>query len=115
MERQSLFKNLELEQALQFAGLVGYQPGTVVSRTLAQNKAANVTLFAFAAQEEISSHTSSGDALVVALDGEASVTIGGKTQVVKAGDAIVMPAGIPHAVLANTPFKMLLVVMFPLD
>ncbi len=115
MEKQSLFKNLTFEQALPFAALVDYQPGTVVSRTLAQNKAANVTLFAFAAQEEISSHTSSGDALVIALDGEASVTIGGKTHALSAGEAIVMPAGIPHAVLATAPFKMLLVVMFPVE
>ena len=115
MEKLQQFKNLDLAQTLNFAGLVNYQPGTVVSRTLAQNKAANVTLFAFAAQEEISSHTSSGDALVVALDGEAAVTIGDTTHALKAGESIVMPAGIPHAVLAQTPFKMLLVVMFSLD
>jgi quercetin dioxygenase-like cupin family protein len=115
LEKQAQFKNLAMAQTLDFADLVTYQPGTVVSRTLAQNKAANVTLFAFAAQEEISSHSSSGDALVIALDGEAKVTIGGAEHTLKTGESIVMPADIPHAVLAITSFKMLLVVMFAID
>lgn len=114
MEKQSLFKNLSVSQPLDFTGLADYQPGTIVSRTLAQNPAANITIFAFAADEEISTHTSEGDALVIALDGEAVVTIDGQSHVLKAGQSIVMPSGAPHAVLAKTPFKMLLVVLFPL-
>lgn len=114
MEKQPLFKNLAMAQPLSFIGLADYQPGTIVSRTLAQNPAANVTVFAFAADEEISTHTSDGDALVIALDGEATVTIDGQTHEVKAGQSIVMPSGVPHAVLAKTPFKMLLLVLFPL-
>lgn len=114
MEKQPLFKNLAMGQPLSFIGLVDYQPGTIVSRTLAQNPAANVTVFAFAADEEISTHTSEGDALVIALDGEATVTIDGQAHEVKAGQSIVMPSGVPHAVLAKTPFKMLLLVLFPL-
>lgn len=106
-------KNINFEEVLTLAELVTVQPGQVVSRTLAQNKAVSVTLFAFDAGEEISSHESSGDALVYILEGHAEITIGENTYWPDGGKTIVMPAGVPHAVKAKEPFKMLLVVVFP--
>ncbi len=108
-----ILKNIDLETVLNMAELVSYQPGQIVSRTLVQNKAVSMTLFAFDANEEISSHESKGDALVYILDGTGTVTIGGNVHSLGAGQTIVMPAGIPHAVEAPAPFKMLLVVVFP--
>lgn len=105
-------KNIEFEKILELGSLVGYQPGQVVSRTLAQNKAVSITLFSFDKNEEISSHSSDGDAMVTVLEGKASITIGGKEFLVEAGNTIVMPAGIPHAVAAQDKFKMLLTVVF---
>lgn len=95
------------------AGQVAYQPGQIVSKTLAQDKHHSLTLFAFDKGEEISSHDSQGDALVLALDGEGRITIDGKDHALKAGEAVVMPANIPHAVYAPERFKMLLIVIFP--
>ncbi|MDP4109921.1 MAG: cupin domain-containing protein, partial [Bacillota bacterium] len=89
------------------------QKGQIVSRTLAQNKAVSLTLFAFDKGEEISSHESSGDAMAVAFDGAGLITIGGGTYPIKAGETIVMPAHVPHAVFAAEQFKMLLIVIFP--
>ncbi len=106
-------KNLNYEAVLPFADQVGYMSGQVVSRTLVQNKAFNLTLFAFDKGEEISSHTSKGDALVIVLDGKGQVTIDGKKYPLGQGECIVMPAGIPHAVSAVERFKMFLVVVFP--
>ena len=107
-----MIKNIEFEKPLFMEALVSYQPGQVVSRTLAQNKHMNMTLFAFDTGEEISSHASSGDAMVYILDGEAEITIGdGVFKAVK-GETIVMPANVPHALLAKQQFKMLLVVVF---
>ena len=108
-----ILKNIEFEKALEMAALVAYQEGQIVSRTLVQNKAVSITLFAFDTGEEISSHESQGDALVYILDGSASITVGGKVHAVEAGQTIVMPAGVPHALEATSPFKMLLVVAFP--
>ncbi|ADG00581.1 conserved hypothetical protein [Clostridium botulinum F str. 230613] len=94
--------------------LVNYEEGTVVSRTLAQGKPLSVTLFAFDKGEEISSHSASGDAMVYILDGEAEITIGEEKFNVKKGETIVMPANVPHALLATQRFKMLLTVVFSL-
>lgn len=110
---QTLLKNIPFETATETESLVSYQQGQIVSRTLAQNGALSVTLFAFDAGEEISSHKSGGDALIHVLDGAARVTICGGAHTVRAGECIAMPAGVPHAVLAQERFKMLLVVVFP--
>jgi len=83
-----------------------------VSRTLSQGKNLSITLFAFDKGEEISSHSSSGDAFVQILDGEAEITIGEQKHILNAGEVIVMPAGVPHALYAKERFKMLLVVVF---
>ena len=110
---KNILKNIDVEKALDMAGLVSYQPGQIVSRTLVQNKAVSVTLFAFDSGEEISAHESDGDALVYVLDGKALLTIGGREHTATAGQVVVMPANVPHAVAAPEPFKMLLVVVFP--
>lgn len=109
----NILKNIDFEKAVEMAELVTYQPGQIVSRTLVQNKAVSITLFAFDAGEEISAHESSGDALVYVLDGKAKLTIGGEEHIAAAGQAVVMPANVSHAVEAPEQFKMLLVVVFP--
>ena len=110
---QNFIKNIDFSVALTLADLVTYQPGQVVSKTLAQNTAVNITLFAFDEGEEISSHESNGDAMIIALDGEGDITIGSEKHRVKAGETIVMPAKTPHAVFAAQQFKMFLIVVFP--
>ena len=77
-------KNIDHETVLKLTDLVSVQPGQVVSKTLAQNKAVSVTLFAFDKGEEISTHESVGDAMVTVLDGTGRFTVGGKPHIVKA-------------------------------
>ncbi|HLF73289.1 MAG TPA: cupin domain-containing protein [Anaerolineales bacterium] len=95
-------------EVLHLAELVTYQDGSVVSRQVTKAEAGNVTLFAFDKDQELSEHTAPFDALVHVLDGEAEVRISGKGFNMKTGQAIIMPAGEPHALKALTPFKMLL-------
>lgn len=110
---EKLIKNIEHSTALQIAQQVQYLPGQIVSKTLAQTPHHSLTLFAFDKDEQISSHDSAGDAMVLALDGKATITIGGEDYTLVAGEVIVMPATIPHAVYATERFKMLLTVLFP--
>jgi len=110
---EKYIKNIDFATILPLANQVTYQPGQIVSKTLAQNKALSLTLFAFDKGEEISSHESDGDAMVIALDGTGRITIDGENFTVHSGDTIVMPAKKSHAVFASEQFKMLLVVIFP--
>ena len=105
-------KNISDKEVLTLREQVAYQPGQVVSRTLAQNSAVSVTLFSFDKGEEISTHASGGDAFVTCLDGVGRITIDGEEFLLHQGESIVMPAGHPHAVYGQEQFKMLLVVVF---
>lgn len=90
------------------AGLIAYASEAIVSRVLVSGKTGSVTLFAFGRGQQLSEHTAPFDALVHVLDGEGQVTVGGKPFPVRAGQMVLMPAGVPHAVLATERFKMLL-------
>ena len=89
--------------------LVSVQEGSIVSRVLLRKNSGNLTLFAFDAQQELSEHTAPFDAWVLALEGEGEITLGGEVHPIREGEALLLPAGVPHAVKALTPFKMLLV------
>lgn len=106
-------KNMEHRTVLQMVDQVQYLDGQIVSKTLAQNKHHSLTLFAFDKGEEISTHDSDGDAMVQVLDGTGRVTIADQDYELQAGEVIVMPAKVPHAVFAVERFKMLLTVLFP--
>lgn len=88
--------------------MVSYQDGAVVSRTLIDRKTGTVTLFAFGEGQGLSEHTAPFDALVQVLDGEAEITIAGNPHRLDAGEIIVLPAGVPHALKAARRFKMML-------
>ena len=103
--------NHVLAQAVRLLDLIQYQPGSVVSRTLIDKSAGTVTLFAFDEGQGLSEHTAPFDALVYIFDGEAEITISGKSHLVKDGDMLIMPADEPHALKTLQRFKMLLVMI----
>ena len=106
-------KNIEHDKVLPLAGEISVQSGQIVSKTLAQNDAVSLTLFAFSKGEEIGTHDSTGDAMVHVLEGVGKFTVGGKEHIVKAGETLIMPAKVPHAVYAVEDFKWILTVVFP--
>ena len=99
------------ERTLKLAELVEYQEGSVVSRTIIDQKTGTLTLFAFSEGQGLSEHTAPFDALVHLLDGQAEVTISGKSYLLTEGETIIMPANKPHALKAIKAFKMLLVMI----
>lgn len=95
-------------RAVRLEEQLDYAPGAVVSRTIARNRGGTLTLFAFDAGQELSEHTAPFDAFVQVLDGAVELTIGGEPVHARAGETVLMPAGVPHAVRADGRFKMLL-------
>ena len=100
-----------LAKVANLAGMVEYQDGAVVSRTIMDKPTGTLTLFSFDKGQGLSEHTAPFDALVNVLDGEAVVTISGNDHRLKAGEAIIMPANEPHALKAEERFKMMLVMI----
>lgn len=98
-------------RAVSLAGLLDYQDGAVVSRTIIDRKIGTVTLFAFDRGQGLSEHAAPFDALVYIVDGEAEISISGEPRTVRAGEMIIMPANEPHALRATERYKMLLVMI----
>jgi quercetin dioxygenase-like cupin family protein len=101
-------QGLELAKGYDLACLVEYAEGSVVSRTLQEACGGTLTVFAFSDGQGLSEHSAPFDAVVQILDGTAEIIIGGVPNEVTKGQIIIMPADVPHALRAVTPFKMLL-------
>lgn len=104
---------VHLETPADLVNVVRYQTGAVVSQALVKEKGGTVTAFAFDGGEGLSEHTAPFDALLLALDGWATVTVADVAHSMHTGEIIRLPADIPHAIQADEPFKMLLIMMRP--
>ncbi len=91
--------------------LVSYQDGAVVSKEILKKDNSSLTLFAFDKGQGLSEHSAPFDAFVYIVDGVAEVTISKIPTILKAGEAVIMPANKPHSLAAHERFKMLLVML----
>lgn len=103
--------SLPAAEALSLDALVTTTPHGIASRVLAKAPGGSLTLFAFDAGEGLTEHTTPFDALVLVLDGALTLTIGGTPVLAVPGTIVRMPAQIPHAVQADQPARMLLVML----
>ena len=103
--------NKLLGKVSELTGLVNYEEGSVVSRTIIDKPSGTVTLFAFDKDQGLSEHTAPFDAMVYLLDGESEITISGNSLNVKQGGMVIMPANKPHALRATQRFKMMLIMI----
>lgn len=98
-------------EVVSLGALITPTPHGIASRVLARTSAGNVTLFAFDAGEELSEHTAPFDALVLTLEGTLAITIGGRHVQATSQTILLLPANVPHAVHANEPARMLLIML----
>ena len=101
-------QGFEKGKTMNFNQLVEYSDNGIVSKRILEKKTGNVSLFSFDAGQKLSEHSAPFDALAQVIDGEAEIVINQEPHIVKAGESIIMPANIPHAVNAVSKFKMLL-------
>jgi len=90
-------------KSARLVNLIVAQPGAIVSKTLVDRPTGTITLFAFDKGQKLSEHTAPFDALVTALQGSVDIILDGVHHTLIAGDAIIMPAGVIHAVDALEP------------
>ncbi len=93
---------LKLEEGIE------YQSNSVVSKVLMKKDHGNITLFAFDKDEALSEHTSPYDAVVFIVEGRMEIKLGGVPREVSAGELLIMPADVPHGLVALEKSKMLL-------
>jgi quercetin dioxygenase-like cupin family protein len=99
------------EKSVKFglAASIEYSQKGIISRQIVRNKSGRVTLFSFDEGQSLSEHTASSDEIIQVLEGEANVIIDGKENIVTTGEAMIMPANLPHALKAVKKFKMVLI------
>jgi quercetin dioxygenase-like cupin family protein len=102
---------LPAAEALLLQSLVTPTTQGIASRVLARTAGANITLFAFDAGQGLTEHSTPFDALVLVLEGALTLTIGGTPVRATPGTIVRMPAGVPHAVNAPEPARMLLIML----
>ena len=110
-----LIKNVEHASIFTLKDLVEIEPGRVNSLTLSQTPGCKMTVFAIDADEGMSSHAASGDALITVLEGTGEITVNDVPHQLSAGQSIVMTSGSPHSLRCVTPFKMQLTVVKPAE
>jgi len=98
----------ERSKVFSFNESIEYSDGGIVSKTVLKKQTGNISLFSFAKGEALSEHTAPFDAMIMVVDGRGEVIIGGKSFILNAGETIIMPANITHAVNAVEKFKMVL-------
>lgn len=103
-------KNNEFEKGKKFSynNSIAYADKAVVSKHILKTETGNISLFAFDQGEGLSEHTAPFDAVVYIVDGKADILINGESNLLEAGETIIMPANIPHALSAIEKFKMVL-------
>jgi quercetin dioxygenase-like cupin family protein len=109
-ERITVLENC-LAKAQDLNALIDYAPDAVVSKTILDKNVGTITLFAFDKGQRLSEHTAPYHATVQVIDGKGVFTIDGKDIQAAAGQILIMPANIPHAVYASEKFKMLLIMI----
>lgn len=99
---------IEAGRAFSLKDLVPYQDDRIVNMDVASSSAYKLVVMSFDAGTALAEHAAPGEALVFALDGEATITYEGEEHLLRAGEAFKFDAGGRHAVRADKRFKMAL-------
>ena len=102
IDKTLVAKKAKLDEMLQ------YQDNSIISRMIIKQEKGNITLFAFDKGQSLSEHTAPFDAFVQIIDGSGEIIINGELNLLSKGESIIMPANIPHSVVAPDRFQMLL-------
>lgn len=98
-------------EVFKLAELLPYQEGKIVNMDLAHNDKMKFVVMSFDAGTGLSEHAAPGEALVMALDGEAVIGYEGQEQVIHAGETFKFDKFGKHSVSARKQFKMALLLV----
>lgn len=109
--KEDLIMNLEAGQLFVFKDLVPTEAGKIVNRDVVSSPHMKLALMGFGEGTGLTEHAAPGKALVMALEGKAVITYEGTDHLISAGESFVFDKGGRHAVTAQGPFKMALLLV----
>ncbi|HEX6918305.1 MAG TPA: cupin domain-containing protein [Phycicoccus sp.] len=107
-------RSTELSESLALTGLLADLPVTkasTTSRVVVNNPALRVVVFAFDEGELLTDHSSPRAVVVQLLDGAIRFTVGDVEHAMSAGDVIYLAPGERHALVADLPSRLSLVMV----
>lgn len=102
--------NIKPGEIFTLASLVPYQTDAIINRDIFQTPTMKFVVMSFDAGTGLSEHAAPGNAMVFALEGEATITYEGVDHAIHAGEEMLFAKNGKHAVKANTQFKMALLI-----
>jgi len=87
--------------------IIEYVPNSVVSKTIIRKTTGNISIVAIDTGEALAEKISPFDTFIQIVEGEAEIIIDQKSNLLKTGQAIIIPAHASNSVKANERFKMI--------
>lgn len=91
--------------------IIEYIANSVVIKTILKKSTGNISVMSFDSGEGLTEKTSPFDTFAQIIEGIAEIVIDGKSNVLKTGQSIVIPAHSPNFVRPNGRFKMIMTVI----
>ena len=104
---------VEIEKSKAFitVEIIEYLRHSVVTKTILKKSTGNISVMSFDSGEGLTEKTSPFDTFAQIIDGQATIVIDGKSNLLLTGESIVIPAHSPNFVQPNGRFKMILTVI----
>ncbi len=101
--------NFELEKSKThiLIEIIEYVPNSVVTKTIIRKTTGNVSVVAIDTGEALAEKISPFDTFIQIIEGNAEVIIDEKSNLLKTGEGIIIPAHTSNNVKANERFKMI--------
>jgi quercetin dioxygenase-like cupin family protein len=91
--------------------IIEYVPNAVLSKTIIKKTTGNISIMSLDMGEGLTEKTSPFDTFAQIIDGRAEIVIDGVSNLLEAGEGIILPAHRPNIFRANERFKMILTVI----
>ena len=106
-------ENTELEKSKShiIVEIIEYVPNSVVRKTIIKKSSGNISVLSFDSGEGLTEKSSPFDTFAQIIDGEAEIVIDQKSNVLKSGQGIIIPAHSPNYIQPNGRFKMILTII----
>jgi quercetin dioxygenase-like cupin family protein len=103
--------DLEKSKAHILVEIIEYVPNSVLSKTIIKKNTGNVSVMSFDSDEGLTEKTSPFDSFAQIIDGKAEIVIDGESNLLSAGQGIVIPAHKSNIIIAKERFKMILTII----
>ena len=106
-EKKLNITELEKSKSHIIVEIIEYMANSVVSKTIIKKSTGNISIMSFDSGEGLTEKTSPFDTFVQIIEGKAEIVIDKKSNILRSGQGIIIPAHSPNFIKPNGRFKMI--------